>query len=202
MRKISYFKNFLQPFLGSVHAHNPIEMFPRGNSFTCLLASMHSALFMISEGCFPLASTREDGTFWANGRPGITHLHEDQNKRFWSLSVSCEPLLPTIISRDILTVLGAAVPVRSHSAKPFWGIEEERDRGKGGRRDLGDFFGCWLIDRGRRSENSQPDPVHRSPKMNIFRLAGDMTHLMSVIVLLLKIHTIKSCAGTSTSLFL
>lgn len=32
-------------------------------------------------------------------------------------------------------------------------------------------------------------------KMNIFRLAGDMTHLMSVIVLLLKIHTIKSCAG-------
>ncbi|KAJ6815546.1 ER lumen protein-retaining receptor [Iris pallida] len=33
--------------------------------------------------------------------------------------------------------------------------------------------------------------------MNIFRLAGDMTHLMSVVVLLLKIHTIKSCAGVS-----
>ncbi|GFZ10613.1 endoplasmic reticulum retention defective 2B [Actinidia rufa] len=33
--------------------------------------------------------------------------------------------------------------------------------------------------------------------MNIFRLAGDMTHLASVIVLLLKIHTIKSCAGVS-----
>lgn len=33
--------------------------------------------------------------------------------------------------------------------------------------------------------------------MNIFRLAGDMTHLISVIVLLLKIHTIKSCAGIS-----
>eukprot|EP00246_Nothoceros_aenigmaticus_P004108 TRINITY_DN15471_c0_g1_i1.p1 TRINITY_DN15471_c0_g1~~TRINITY_DN15471_c0_g1_i1.p1 ORF type:complete len:182 (+),score=18.24 TRINITY_DN15471_c0_g1_i1:102-647(+) len=33
--------------------------------------------------------------------------------------------------------------------------------------------------------------------MNIFRLAGDMTHLLSVIVLLLKIHTIKSCAGVS-----
>lgn len=31
--------------------------------------------------------------------------------------------------------------------------------------------------------------------MNIFRLAGDMTHLFSVLVLLLKIHTIKSCAG-------
>ncbi|XP_042055048.1 thioredoxin H-type 1-like [Salvia splendens] len=30
--------------------------------------------------------------------------------------------------------------------------------------------------------------------MNIFRLAGDMTHLASVLVLLLKIHTIKSCA--------
>ena len=35
--------------------------------------------------------------------------------------------------------------------------------------------------------------------MNIFRLAGDLTHLMSIIVLLLKIHTIKSCAGTSSN---
>ncbi|XP_024397522.1 ER lumen protein-retaining receptor [Physcomitrium patens] len=33
--------------------------------------------------------------------------------------------------------------------------------------------------------------------MNIFRLIGDLTHLMSIIVLLLKIHTIKSCAGIS-----
>ncbi|KAK8658546.1 hypothetical protein V6N13_036749 [Hibiscus sabdariffa] len=33
--------------------------------------------------------------------------------------------------------------------------------------------------------------------MNLFRLAGDMTHLASVLVLLLKIHTIKSCAGIS-----
>ncbi|KAJ4795026.1 ER lumen protein-retaining receptor [Rhynchospora pubera] len=33
--------------------------------------------------------------------------------------------------------------------------------------------------------------------MNIFRFAGDMTHLLSVLVLLLKIHTIKSCAGIS-----
>ncbi|URE12045.1 hypothetical protein MUK42_06279 [Musa troglodytarum] len=37
--------------------------------------------------------------------------------------------------------------------------------------------------------------------MNIFRLAGDMTHLMCVLVLLLKIHTIKSCAGKSRYLF-
>ncbi|KAE8703016.1 ER lumen protein-retaining receptor [Hibiscus syriacus] len=33
--------------------------------------------------------------------------------------------------------------------------------------------------------------------MNVFRLAGDMTHLLSVLVFLLKIHTIKSCAGIS-----
>ncbi|XP_047319313.1 ER lumen protein-retaining receptor-like [Impatiens glandulifera] len=33
--------------------------------------------------------------------------------------------------------------------------------------------------------------------MNIFRLAADMTHLASILVLLLKIHTIKSCAGIS-----
>jgi hypothetical protein len=36
-------------------------------------------------------------------------------------------------------------------------------------------------------------------KMNLFRLAGDMTHLLSVVVLLLKIHTIKSCAGAAAS---
>lgn len=33
--------------------------------------------------------------------------------------------------------------------------------------------------------------------MNIFRLAGDMTHLLSIVVLLLKIHATKSCAGES-----
>lgn len=33
--------------------------------------------------------------------------------------------------------------------------------------------------------------------MNVFRLAGDMMHLLSVVVLLLKIHTMKSCAGIS-----
>jgi hypothetical protein len=32
--------------------------------------------------------------------------------------------------------------------------------------------------------------------MNLFRLAGDMTHLISIMVLLLKIHTIRSCRGT------
>lgn len=33
--------------------------------------------------------------------------------------------------------------------------------------------------------------------MNAFRLAGDMTHLFSIILLLLKIRTMKSCAGIS-----
>ncbi|XP_031501580.1 ER lumen protein-retaining receptor-like [Nymphaea colorata] len=33
--------------------------------------------------------------------------------------------------------------------------------------------------------------------MNIFRLAGDMTHMLSIVVLLLKIRTMKSCAGIS-----
>jgi len=33
--------------------------------------------------------------------------------------------------------------------------------------------------------------------MNVFRLAGDMTHLLSIMVLLLKIHSMKSCAGIS-----
>lgn len=31
--------------------------------------------------------------------------------------------------------------------------------------------------------------------MNIFRLAGDMMHLLSIVVLLLKITATKSCRG-------
>ena len=31
--------------------------------------------------------------------------------------------------------------------------------------------------------------------MNIFRLAGDMTHLASILVLMLKIRAMRSCAG-------
>ncbi|KAH7651434.1 ER lumen protein retaining receptor protein [Dioscorea alata] len=33
--------------------------------------------------------------------------------------------------------------------------------------------------------------------MNIFRLAGDTTHLISVLILLLKIYSTKSCSGIS-----
>ncbi|RZC64923.1 hypothetical protein C5167_008613 [Papaver somniferum] len=33
--------------------------------------------------------------------------------------------------------------------------------------------------------------------MNVFRFAGDMTHLISVLVLLLKIYATKSCSGIS-----
>ena len=33
--------------------------------------------------------------------------------------------------------------------------------------------------------------------MNIFRLAGDMTHLVSILVLMLKIRAMRSCAGES-----
>ncbi|XP_010243088.1 PREDICTED: ER lumen protein-retaining receptor-like [Nelumbo nucifera] len=33
--------------------------------------------------------------------------------------------------------------------------------------------------------------------MNVFRLAGDMTHLLSIIILLLKIRATKSCTGIS-----
>ncbi|XP_022548380.1 ER lumen protein-retaining receptor A-like isoform X1 [Brassica napus] len=36
--------------------------------------------------------------------------------------------------------------------------------------------------------------------MNIFRFAGDMTHLMSILILLLKIYATKSCAGEFSSL--
>ena len=31
--------------------------------------------------------------------------------------------------------------------------------------------------------------------MNVFRLSGDMTHLVSILVLMLKIRAMRSCAG-------
>ena len=37
--------------------------------------------------------------------------------------------------------------------------------------------------------------------MNIFRFAGDMTHLISILVLLLKIYATKSCSGNFTPPF-
>ena len=35
--------------------------------------------------------------------------------------------------------------------------------------------------------------------MNIFRLIGDMLHLLSIITLLLKIHATKSCRGEAST---
>lgn len=32
--------------------------------------------------------------------------------------------------------------------------------------------------------------------MNVFRLAGDMTHLLSIVLLLLKIKKDRNCRGT------
>lgn len=33
--------------------------------------------------------------------------------------------------------------------------------------------------------------------MNVFRLAGDLSHLLAIIILLLKIWKTRSCAGKS-----
>ena len=45
-----------------------------------------------------------------------------------------------------------------------------------------------------RSQGLRPRQIPAG--MNIFRLAGDMTHLLSFVVLLLKIQATRSCAGT------
>ena len=44
------------------------------------------------------------------------------------------------------------------------------------------------------SSGVEAEPVST---MNIFRLAGDMTHLLSFLVLLLKIQATKNCRGAS-----
>jgi hypothetical protein len=38
--------------------------------------------------------------------------------------------------------------------------------------------------------------------MNVFRLCGDMSHLFSIIVLLLRLRVAKNAQGTSVFIFL
>lgn len=52
-----------------------------------------------------------------------------------------------------------------------------------------------VIAQGRRRSRNRGERSKREFTMNVFRLAGDMTHLLSIIVLLLKIRTTKSCSG-------
>lgn len=41
------------------------------------------------------------------------------------------------------------------------------------------------------------EKITKLATMNLFRLMGDMSHLLSIIVLLLKIRATRSCRGTS-----
>merc|ERR1712216_608509 len=55
---------------------------------------------------------------------------------------------------------------------------------------------------GRRVDHPRSEPASRrlrlhTAAMNIFRFFGDMTHLCSILGLLLKINATKSCAGVS-----
>lgn len=42
-----------------------------------------------------------------------------------------------------------------------------------------------------------PSPPHARPAMNIFRFLGDLSHLASILILLHKIQTTRSCRGIS-----
>lgn len=47
------------------------------------------------------------------------------------------------------------------------------------------------------AENTSLPSLRRSPPstMNVFRILGDVSHLLAIIILLLKIQKSKSCAG-------
>ena len=73
--------------------------------------------------------------------------------------------------------------------------------------DCGDCVDCSIADVIARSSfrcwsgydliaSLVPQNFHSARTMNIFRFAGDMTHLLSIVVLLLKIHATRSCRGT------
>nr|GMD50790.1 ER lumen protein-retaining receptor [Ipomoea batatas]GMD60635.1 ER lumen protein-retaining receptor [Ipomoea batatas]GMD66167.1 ER lumen protein-retaining receptor [Ipomoea batatas]GMD68395.1 ER lumen protein-retaining receptor [Ipomoea batatas] len=79
---------------------------------------------------------------------------------------------------------------KPHSERSGW-LKSPPTTRSGSEQDVSGHFS------GRSSEVKEPKRGFQNGKMNIFRLAGDMTHLASVLVLLLKIHTIKSCAGVS-----
>jgi len=56
--------------------------------------------------------------------------------------------------------------------------------------------------RGKKELQLRERERERAVIMNLFRLLGDMTHLLSIVVLLLKIRTMKSCAGILCMLYM
>ncbi|KAL6291802.1 hypothetical protein ACE6H2_009312 [Prunus campanulata] len=52
-------------------------------------------------------------------------------------------------------------------------------------------------ERKQRFQVREEAVANRNKIMNLFRLAGDITHLLSIVVLFRKIRTTKSCAGIS-----
>lgn len=56
--------------------------------------------------------------------------------------------------------------------------------------------GCWnQLDSEKNTSAARAHRRFSSSRMNIFRLAGDGTHLLSFVVLLLKILATRSCRG-------
>ncbi|KAA8533483.1 hypothetical protein F0562_031083 [Nyssa sinensis] len=111
----------------------------------------------------------------------------------------------------ILGNLGSSGVQLSRPLNTIWidWIEQKRDQHGPIERHLTVFGGRQCKDlivpvndhalqwRVRTVSQSQEERREQVTTMNIFRLAGDMTHLLSIIVLFLKIRTMKSCAGIS-----
>lgn len=83
--------------------------------------------------------------------------------------------------------------------KPTTGAPLSRSRTKSTPTAISLSF-SWMHKTCLKSHSQNPRCVwdsesRKKSTMNLFRLAGDMTHLFSIIVLLLKIHATKSCSG-------
>ena len=87
------------------------------------------------------------------------------------------------------------VNVKKSESKQNW-LEEKKKRTVVKKDSLWESHKPHNDNHNQRKEEKALELREWAAMMNLFRLLGDMTHLLCIVFLLLKIRTMKSCAGT------
>ena len=87
------------------------------------------------------------------------------------------------------------VNVKKSESKQNW-LEEKKKRTVVKKDSLWESHKPHNDNHNQRNEEKALELREWAVMMNLFRLLGDMTHLLCIVFLLLKIRTMKSCAGT------
>ena len=88
------------------------------------------------------------------------------------------------------------VNVKKSESKQNWLEEKKKKRTVVKKDSLWESHKPHNHNHNQRKEEKALELREWAAMMNLFRLLGDMTHLLCIVFLLLKIRTMKSCAGT------